>query len=63
MEVKVLADECTACGICEDICPEVFEMGDEDVAIVKVNPVPEEHQDGVREAADDCASEAIVITE
>jgi len=63
MEVKVLADECTACGICEDVCPEVFEMGDDDVALVKVNPVPEEHQEGAREAADECASEAIVIGE
>jgi len=63
MEVKVLADECTACGICEDVCPEVFEMGDDDIAVVKVNPVPEEYQDSVREAADECASEAIVISE
>ncbi len=63
MEVKVIADECTACGICEDICPEVFEMGDEDVAVVKVNPVPEEHQEAVREAAEECASEAIEISE
>ena len=61
MEVKV-NEECTACGICEDICPEVFELGDE-MAEVKVNPVPEEHEDKVREAAEEGPSEAIEITE
>ncbi len=63
MEVKIIEDECTACGICEDVCPEVFELGEEDVAIVKINPVPEEYQEACREAADECASEAIVISE
>ena len=38
MEVRV-NDECSACGVCEDICPEVFELGDEK-AEVKVNPGP-----------------------
>jgi len=28
MKVNV-NDDCSACGICEDICPEVFELGDE----------------------------------
>lgn len=61
MEVKV-NDDCSACGICEDICPEVFELGDE-IAEVKANPVPAEHQDKVREAAEECPTESIVITE
>ena len=38
MEVRI-NDECSACGVCEDICPEVFELGDEK-AQVKVNPFP-----------------------
>ncbi|HED24687.1 MAG TPA: ferredoxin [Firmicutes bacterium] len=61
MEVKV-NDDCSACGICEDICPEVFELGDEK-AEVKVNPVPEEHAEKVREAAEECPTEAIEISE
>ncbi len=55
-------DECTACGICEDTCPEVFEMG-EDKAVVKVDVVPEELQDACREAAEECPNEAIEISE
>ncbi len=61
MQVTV-NDECTACGICEDICPEVFEVED-DKAKVKLDPVPEEFHDACREAAEDCPSEAIEITE
>ncbi len=60
MEVKVNED-CTACGICEDICPEVFELGDE-FAEVKVNPVPAEHEEKVREAAEECPVEAIIVS-
>jgi ferredoxin len=60
MEVKV-NDDCSACGICEDICPEVFELGDE-IAEVKENPVPAEHEDKVREAAEECPTESIIIT-
>lgn len=60
--MKVLVnDECTACGICEDICPEVFELGDEK-AEVKVDPIPAELEDKVRESAEECPVEAIEIS-
>jgi ferredoxin len=60
-ELKIIInDECSACGICEDTCPEVFELGDEK-AIVKVNPVPDEYQDACRDAAEECPCEAIEI--
>ena len=29
MKAMVNKDTCTGCGICVDICPEVFEIGDE----------------------------------
>lgn len=61
MEVRI-NDECSACGICEDICPEVFELGDE-AAEVKVNPVPAEFEEKCREAAEECPSESIEISE
>ncbi len=56
----IINDECSACGICEDACPEVFEMGEE-IVIVKVNPVPEQYQEACREAAEECPGEAIEI--
>jgi ferredoxin len=61
MEVKINVEECSACGVCEDICPEVFQLGD-DSAEVKTNPVPPEHEEKVREAAEECPVEAIEIS-
>jgi len=59
MKVRI-EDTCTACGLCVDTCPEVFEMGD-DMAQVIVNAVPAEHEPAVQHAADECPVEAIVV--
>lgn len=53
-------DTCTACGLCVDTCPEVFELG-EDMAQVIVDEVPEEYEDAVQEAAEECPVEAIIL--
>ena len=55
-------DSCTACGLCVEICPEVFEMGDEK-AQLKADEVPEEAEGSCREAASSCPVEAIEIDE
>ena len=62
MKVKVDRDECAGCELCVDTCPEVFEM-DDDLARAKVEEVPAEHEDAVKEAAEDCPVEAIIIEE
>ena len=59
MRVRV-EESCVACGKCADICPEVFKLDDE-IAEVLVDVVPPEHEEAVREAADECPVEAIVI--
>ena len=58
MKTIVDPDLCTACGLCADSCPEVFEMGDE-VAEVIADPVPADQEDCVLEAEDSCPVEAI----
>lgn len=62
MKATVDADLCTACELCVDTCPEVFEMGD-DVAKVIVDVVPADSEDCARESAEDCPAEAITIEE
>ena len=62
MKVKIDKDLCTACGLCADTCPDVFSMGDES-AEVKVETVPSEFEDKVKEAAENCPTEAIKIEE
>jgi len=59
MRVRV-EDTCTACGLCVDTCPEVFEMGDETAEVI-ADEVPPEHEDDVQQAADECPVEAIVV--
>jgi len=57
-----ITDECIACELCVETCPQVFAMGD-DIAEVIVDDVPAEYQDAVLEAAEECPSEAIIVEE
>jgi len=60
MKVHVDPDLCTGCGVCVDMCPDVFELQD-DVSIVLVETVPSEHEAVAREAAEACPVEAIAV--
>lgn len=55
-------EECIFCGLCADLCPEIFQLGDES-AFVTQKEIPEELQDCCREAAEECPTEAIEIRE
>ena len=62
MKVSVDANECTGCGLCCDDVPDVFAMDDdEDVAKVLQPEVPAALEDAVKQAAEDCPSEAIKV--
>ncbi|MBN2218618.1 MAG: ferredoxin [Pirellulales bacterium] len=62
--MRAIVDEstCTGCGLCEEICPAIFELVD-DVAKVKIDPVPTDQQVSCRKAAESCPVEAITIEE
>ena len=63
MRAVVDKDLCTGCQLCTEVCPDVFEMGEDDLAEAKVNPVPSDAEDDCREAAEQCPVEAIQIEE
>lgn len=63
MKVIVDVDACVGCMECEGTCPDVFEMTDEDIALVKVDVVPPELEEACREAAENCPTDAILIEE
>ena len=62
MKVSVDQELCVGDGTCAEICPEVFKMQD-DLAVTKIDEVPEELEDSCREAAESCPVEAISIEE
>ncbi len=52
-----IEDGCTACGLCTEICPEVFEM--QDLATVKAGVNYNDHEPQLKEAAENCPVEVI----
>lgn len=61
MNVSIDESGCIGCGLCTQVCPEVFEMGDSGVAEVIMEEVPENLEDSVQEAADGCPVEVITV--
>ena len=54
-------EDCTACGLCEDICPEVFKLDDIATVIEGVNF--EDYEEQIKEAADSCPVGVIKYSE
>lgn len=63
MKATVDQETCIGCGLCAETCPTVFEMNDDDIAVVKVDSVPADAADDCREAAENCPVDAITIEE
>jgi len=56
---KVWIEEgCTACGLCSDICPEVFDLHG-DTAIVIEGADYSKYEDEIKECAEECPVEVI----
>lgn len=52
-----IEDGCTSCGLCESICPDVFQL--EDTAVVKQGVDYSQYEDCIKEAAESCPVEVI----
>ena len=60
MKTTVDAEACVGCGVCVDICPDVFKM-DGDKAVPLVKEIPGEAVKCTQEAKDTCPVDAIAI--
>lgn len=61
MKATVDTDLCISCGVCISICPDVFDWGDDGFSHVIVDEIPEDLEDDVRDAAEQCPTDAILI--
>jgi ferredoxin len=60
MQVRIDLDRCIGCGTCEELCPQVFELGDDGFARVVAGD-PSAWAACVIEAAESCPQDAIAV--
>ena len=56
---KINKEKCIGCGLCANICPDVFEMADDGKSSVKDDADFEANKDCVKEAIESCPAGAI----
>ncbi|MFA5562151.1 MAG: ferredoxin [Eubacteriales bacterium] len=61
MRATIDRDGCIGCGLCADLCSEVFRMADDGLAEVYTDPVPKEAEDGAVEAQESCPVSVISV--
>ncbi len=61
MKGYVDKDICIGCGICPDICPEIFNMDDDGKAIGSKEEISEEVMDNALDAESQCPVDAIEV--
>ncbi len=61
MKVLIDVDLCTGCGLCEETCPDIFKMNeDDDVAEITKTDYDENDKECLEEAIEICPTEAIL---
>ncbi len=61
MKAYVDQSGCIGCGLCASICPEVFEMNDDNIAQVICEEIPEDQIETAIEAQDGCPVSVITV--
>ncbi len=59
-----ITKQCMGDRNCNELCPELFEYDEDDLkSIVKYDVIPKHLEAVVRQAAEECGAEAIIIEE
>ncbi len=54
MKASVDQDGCISCGLCIDVCPEVFSYNSDDKSVAIDDDIPEDALERAEEARDGC---------
>jgi ferredoxin len=61
LRASVDAQVCVGTGLCEATAPDLFEVGDDGVAHVLGEALPDDRVAAAREAADNCPTRALTV--
>ncbi|HCC08194.1 MAG TPA: ferredoxin [Clostridiales bacterium] len=61
MRGNVDKDLCISCGLCPDVCPEIFRFDDDEKAVAEDIEIPEDITDSAKEAEEGCPTSAITV--
>jgi ferredoxin len=60
VRVKVDHDRCEGNAVCLGIAPDIFDLDDEDYAVVKADPVPADQESLTEQAIAECPRAALI---
>lgn len=60
MKIKVDKEKCVSCGLCTNMCPDYFNLDENNKSEVIKQPKTEQEENIVKEAIDACPVEAIL---
>ena len=61
MEIYIDGNLCSGCGLCTDICPDIFKMDEENNIVVMNIDIPDEFWESCQDACNECPENAISI--
>lgn len=61
MKAYVNQETCISCGLCEGVCPDVFELNEEGKSVTILDEIPDEFLSSAQDAESGCPVDAIVV--
>ncbi len=59
MQVQVDRDRCEGNAVCLGIAPDIFDLDDNDYAVVKTDPIPRDQEDLAEQSIAECPRAAL----
>ena len=60
MRVEVDRDRCEGNAVCVGIAPDLFDLDDEDYAVMKVDTIPSDQEDLAEQSVAECPRAALI---